>query len=131
MALIYHVKHQVVSCVCGILISGKHDCKVPLSNVKVDVCYGQQYSGKLDERCKICYAQEKIAAYKNQWKEDDSGYCICRECGDKSEGFLPKKCSCNAFIDRDGETKCKNCKKMWNCKLNLTYDVCKECGYEN
>ena len=52
MALIYHDKHRVVSCVCGISISGEHDCKIPPSQVKVEVCYW--FSGRLREPCKIC-----------------------------------------------------------------------------
>ena len=42
MALIYHANHQVVSCVCGILISGKHDCEILLSQVKVEFVTGFQ-----------------------------------------------------------------------------------------
>ena len=128
MALIYHDKHQVVSCVCGILISGEHDCKITLSRVKVEVCYW--FSGRSGEPCKICIVQEKLEKYRYQWTEDDSGYCICRECGDKTEAFLPKECGCSAFVDKDGETKCKNCKEVWNCNLELTY-ACEKCGYEN
>ena len=88
------------------------------------------FSGRSGKPCKIYVAQEKLEEYKNQWKEDDSGYCVCRECGIKTEAFLPKECACNAFVDRDGETKCKNCKEIWSCNLDLTY-ACEKCGYEN
>ena len=129
MALIYHANHQVVSCVCGILISGEHDCEIPLSQVKVEVCYW--FSGRSGKPCKICVDQEKLEKYKNQWTKDESGYCVCRECGDKTDGDLPKRCSCNTFVDRDGETKCKNCKEIWNPNLDLEFDACEKCGYEN
>ena len=129
MALIYHVRHRVISCVCGILISGKHDCKIPLSQVKVEDCYW--FSGSSGELCKICLAEEGLKKYKNQWTEDDSGYCVCRECRTKTEAFLPKECSCNAFVDRDGETKCKNCKEIWNQNLDLCFHACEKCGYDN
>ena len=72
----------------------------------------------------------RLKEYKDQWKEDDSGYCICRECGDKTEGFLPKRCTCNTFIDRDGETKCEGCNEIWNYNLDLTYHACDRFGYE-
>ena len=68
--------------------------------------------------------------YKDQWKVDDSGYCVCAECWDKTNGDLLKKCSCNAFIDIDGEVKCKSCKNVWNCNLDLIYDACEKCGIE-
>ena len=129
MALIYHDKHQVVSCVCGILISGKHDCEIPLSQVKVEVCYW--FSGESGKPCKICVDQEKLEKYKNQWTKDESGYCVCQECGDKTDGDLPKECSCNMFVDRDGETKCKNCKEIWNWNLDLCFYACEKCGYDH
>ena len=58
MAFIYHDRHRVVSCVCGTLISGKHDCEIPLSQVKVEVCYW--FSGRSGKPCKICVVQEKL-----------------------------------------------------------------------
>ncbi len=129
MSLLYHEKHRVVSCVCGILISGKHECKIPLSQVKVEDCYW--FTRGIGKPCKICAAEEKLKDYKNQWTEDDSGYCVCRECEAKTQPFLPKECFCNAFIDTDGETKCKKCKEIWSRDLDLHYDPCEKCGYEN
>ena len=49
----------------------------------------------------------------------------------KTDGFLPKDCDCKAFVDRDDETKCKDCKEVWKYNLDLTYDACEKCGYEN
>ena len=76
MAFIYHDRHRVVSCVCGTLISGKHDCEIPLSQIKVEVCYW--FSGSSGKPCKICVDQEKLEKYKIG--ENESGYCDCRKC---------------------------------------------------
>ena len=70
-----------------------------------------------------------LKRYEDQRKENDSRYCICAERGDKIEGSLLKRCSCTAFIDRDGKAKCKSCKEEWDNDSDLSYGDCKKCGF--
>ena len=129
MALTDHRKHNVISCVCGKLITGKHKYNISISKIEVVVCdYSSQFS-KTEKVCPTCIVKEKEQRYEQQWDKDESGYCICAECGEKTDYGLPKRCSCKAFIDIDGEAKCKSCLKVWT-EPYLDSGECSKCGYQ-
>ena len=129
----YHKNHNVVSCVCGELINGKHDCKVEgdkVMQIRVKECFYESSRKDADEdACEICLDKEAEKAYEDQWDTDD-GYCICSTCGDKCDGDLPKECSCDAYIDRNGEERCKSCDELWLSPY-LDYGSCKFCGSDS
>ena len=107
VVLLYHREFNVVSCVCGDLIKGSHLCQTEMSKgIRIQECNGRP-------TCMICQEKEQDRRFDEQWRKDMDGYCICVFCGDKSDGELPKICSCSAYIDSDGEAKCKACKGKW------------------
>ena len=121
--LTYHKNHNVVTCVCGSVVNGKHLCDIKTSTkIQIKECCYKSSSDNNENCCWICLKKEKDLEYENQWKEDEDGYCYCVFCGDKCDDELPKCCSCNAYVDFDGEKKCKSCHKGWN-----ELDMEKEC----
>ena len=131
MSLTYHAKHNVITCACGKLITGKHTCDIKLSKIEVVVCdyYSSCSSSKSEQPCSICVVKEQEQKFEEQWDTDESGYCICAECKDKTDYGIPKHCSCRAFIGIDGEPKCKRCLNRWT-EPWLDSGECGECGYE-
>ena len=129
MALTYHAKHKVITCACGKLITGRHTCDIKLSKIEVVVCEYSSCFSKSEQPCPICIVKEQEQRYEEQWDRDESGYCVCAECRDKTDYGLPKRCSCKAFIDTDGETKCKSCLNRWT-EPYLDSGECGECGYD-
>ena len=110
----YHSGHQVITCVCGELITGEHMCSVKVSKIEVVICeYSCRFWKKTEKVCEVCIVKEGENRYEDQWETDESGYCVCAKCGDKTDGCLPKVCACKAYIDSDGEAKCKGCKGLW------------------
>ena len=130
MALTYHSEYKAITCVCGELITGKHMCGVKVSKIEVVVCeYSCRFWKKTEKRCEICIVQEQEKRYEDHWETDESGYCVCTECGDKTEGCLPKICACKTYVDNDGSSKCKGCKGIWE-ESYLESEECKNCGYD-
>ena len=121
MTMIYHNKSNVITCVCGTLITGAHTCKISVKSIKIKVCDNS------DKKCFVCWNENQKQKYKDQWKTDVAGYCVCAVCGVKTDGFLPKVCSCHAYIDADGWDKCKNCNIIWE-ELDFD-DQCSSCEY--
>ena len=106
-----------------------HEFHTRVSKIEVVVCdYTTRFS-KTEEPCQICVVKEQEQRYDEQWDNDESGYCICAECGEKTDGGLPKRCNCIAFIDTDGEAKCQRCKELWT-EPSLELGACGECGYD-
>ena len=114
IVLTYHKNHNVVTCVCGVVVQGEHLCDIKASTkIQIKECnYQSSYSGN-KECCLICLKMEKKQEYENQWNEDEDGYSYCNFCGVKCDGELPKYCSCHAYVDLDGEKKCKSCHELW------------------
>ena len=130
MALTYHFHHNVISCACGKLITGSHTCDTQVTKIEVVVCnYISRFSKTNEQPCEICLVKEQEQRYEEQWEHDDSGCPTCAECEDRCDYGLPKRCSCAAFIDIDGKSKCKKCKKLWT-EPYLNFGECGECGYE-
>ena len=130
MALTYHVEHKVITCVCGKLITGEHTCVIQISKIKVVVCgYTPPRCGRSGNGCGFCVDKEVERIYEDQWERDRCGNCRCAICGCASDASLPKICECTAFIDYDGKTKCKGCRKIW-VKDDLYSGECGKCGYD-
>ena len=131
MALMYHTRHKVTSCVCGELITGKHTCDIQVSKIEVVTCdYDSSSSySKSEQPCSICVVKEQEEKYEEQWDHDESGYTICAHCKDKTDYGFPKQCSCRAFISIDGEPKCKKCLNRWT-EPWLDSGECGQCGYD-
>ena len=124
IALTYHSEHGVITCVCGELITGKHTC----DKIEVAVCdFYSAFMKENDKGCRVCLVKEGKKRYEDQWDTDESGYCICAECGLKCDGYLPKRCDCHCYIDTDGTPKCKSCNEIW--VINCVYATCEDCGY--
>ena len=113
----YHKDSKTVSCICGKEISGEHTCH----NIQVKKCK--------EENCTICKNKKNEQLCKDQWYQDHDGYSCCSTCGDKSDDELPKECSCNAYVDKDGVEKCKSCDNPWG-KKNMEFEQCDNCGFE-
>ena len=129
MSLTYHAEYKVITCACGKLITGKHTCDIQVSKIEVVVCAYTSRFSKSQKACQICAVKEQEQKYEEQWDTDESGYCVCAECRIKTDYGLPKRCKCNAYIDTDGEAKCKRCKELWT-EPYLEFGECDECGYE-
>ena len=131
MALTYHAHHNVITCVCDQLITGKHTCDVKLSKIEVVECrYDSRFASETEQPCPTCIVKEGEEKYEEQWARDESDYTICSVCRLKTDYRLPKSCSCVAYIDYDGVTKCKKCHKQWADNQDVDYGDCVECGYE-
>ena len=127
MSMTYHKKANVITCICGVVIRGVHTCNTQVSKITIVEC-NYDSVGDGNGRCLTCVTKEQECKYLDQWTTDESGYCICEECGDKCDGFLPKICNCSGFIDTDGEVKCKSCFALW-VDPDIETGQCDICGY--
>ena len=112
-AFTYHKKTETMSCICGEEIWGAHTC----DNIKVEKCN--------EENCKICQDYEENKLFEAQWYKDCDGYSCCSTCGEKSNDYLPKHCSCMCYIDWDGVEKCKRCDHVW--EQDSEFQDCDHC----
>ena len=130
-ALTYHAHHNVITCVCGQLITGKHVCDVKLTKIEVEEChYYSDFASKSEQPCSTCIVKEGEKKHEEQWFKDEDGYVLCAICGEKSDYGLPKRCTCTAYIDYNGVSKCKRCHNQWADNQDLDYGTCDKCGYE-
>ena len=126
--LTYHTKHKILTCMCGIVIEGKHSCEVEVSKIQIVECDFVRSRDKNND-CQICIVKENERKFEDQWREDEDGYCYCSFCGDKSYWGLPKQCCCKAYVDNDGLEKCKSCHGTWT-EVYLDMGDCDKCsGY--
>ena len=60
IVLTYHENHNVVTCVCGVVVQGEHLCEIKASTkIQIKECnYQSSYSGN-KECCLICLKMEK------------------------------------------------------------------------
>lgn len=115
VVLTYHKNHNVVTCACGVVVQGEHLCDIKASTkIQIKECNYKTSHDNNEECCWVCLKKENDQEYENQWTEDEDGYCCCNFCGDKCDEELPKCCSCNAYVDFDGQKKCKSCHELWN-----------------
>ena len=125
MALVYHEKYNIFTCVCEEVINAEHTCKIKVSNIEVVVC--TYVRGKnTDKFCSICDSREKQTAFADQWEWYAPYRYMCVYCDSDTDGGLPKECCCTAFIDEDGEKKCKTCKTLWTQGTDME-EECIEC----
>jgi hypothetical protein len=71
----------------------------------------------------ICRKKENEQKCEQTMKD---GYCRCSFCGAKCDDELPKRCNCVAYIDNDGEAKCKSCHKLWT-ESDIEMGICNSC----
>ena len=135
LVLTYHEACKKVTCICGVMIQGCHSCSIAesgqgmVSGIVFRVCRWERRKrakGQSDqeEECQVCLKEENFQKYLDSTYNDRDGYEYCSFCNEHSHC-----CSCVAFINRDGEEKCKRCNAIWD-GLDLESGKCDACGYE-
>ena len=71
-----------------------------------------------------CIDADNYQKYLDSFYEDRDGYQRCNFCE-----YPTSNCSCVAFVDKDGEEKCKKCKEIWTYSA-LDIGKCDYCSYK-
>ena len=101
----------MVTCVCGELIERDHICLITKSGQTTRLifkdCGYKSWKPKKGDECEVCIKEESYQKYLDSSYADQDGYKYCSFCDNHIHC-----CSCIAFVDTDGQNKCKNCKKL-------------------
>ena len=134
LVLTYHEACKKVTCICGVIIQGCHKCSIPdgqgtVSGIVFRVCQWERRRAKghpnqKEQECQVCLKDNNFQKYLDSTYRDQDGYEFCSFCHNHSH-----VCSCIAYVDRDGEEKCKRCDKVWT-GYYLDDGECDVCGYE-
>ena len=84
MTLIWHEGAEIVQCICGEILNGKHECDevllLLLTKIIVTSCNFNKSSRDFNLACSICRKDDAVKKFNKQWKVDEDGYSRCAKC---------------------------------------------------